>query len=106
MRVGRPAFARLCHGGRADADGHFSFGLTGQRASDGYRDVASLYGAPLPLLMASGNIAYNTQAIGSVGINYADLRYPQEPASRFGSRSNHKLRTPGDSENFTHRWLV
>ena len=66
-------------------DGHFSFGLTGQRASDGYRDVASLYGAPLPLLMASGNIGYNTQALGSVGINYADLRYPQEPASRFGS---------------------
>src|SRR5215469_2251182 len=46
-------------------DGRFSVGLTGQRASDGYRDVASLYGAPLPLVMASANIGYNTQALGS-----------------------------------------
>jgi outer membrane usher protein len=66
-------------------DGRFSVGLAGLRASDGYRDVASLYGAPLPLRTASANIGYNTQALGSVGVNYADLRFPQEPASRYGS---------------------
>jgi outer membrane usher protein len=66
-------------------DGRFSLGLTGQRASDGYRDLAALYGAPPPQLLASANLGYNTRSLGSVGVNYSDLRYQQQPASRFAS---------------------
>jgi len=66
-------------------DGRLSVGLNAQQASSGYHDVASLYGSPPPLLQASANLSYFTRLLGTFGVNYADLRYPQQPSSRYGS---------------------
>ena len=66
-------------------DGRFSVALNAQQAANGYRDVASLYGSPPPLTMASVNLGYNTKSLGSLGMTYAALRYPQQPSSRYAS---------------------
>ena len=64
---------------------HFDFGFNGIRASSGYRDVATLYGSPPPRLSASANAGVSTDLLGSFGVSYFQLRYPQSPATRYGS---------------------
>ncbi len=63
----------------------FNFAVNGMQASHGYRDVASLYGAPPPSLSASAQAGFSTGHLGSFGLSYVQLHYPQQAASRYAS---------------------
>jgi outer membrane usher protein len=63
----------------------FNFSVSGTRAQDGYRDIASLNGAPNPLVSARGLAGYTTDAAGSFGVSYLHLRFPQQDASRYAT---------------------
>ena len=63
----------------------FNFNINATRTSGDYRDVATLYGSPLPSLSAQGLIGYNTEHLGSFGVSYLQLRYPQADSTRYGS---------------------
>jgi outer membrane usher protein len=63
----------------------FNFSISGTRASNNYRDVATLYGSPPPALTAQALVGYNTDHLGSFGMSYLDLRYPQQSATRYAS---------------------
>jgi outer membrane usher protein len=56
----------------------FNFGLNGMRTSGAYRDVATLYGSPIPSLSAQASISYNFERIGNLGVSYIDLHYSQQ----------------------------
>jgi len=66
-------------------DSRFNFNISGTRTSGRYRDVATLYGAPPPKLTAQALLGYNTGHLGSFGVSYLGLRYPQQPATRYAS---------------------
>lgn len=66
------------------ANDRFNAGFDAIRASDGYRDVASLYGAPPPHLTASAQAGFNTVRLGSFGVGYTQLSYQQQ-TSRYAS---------------------
>ena len=66
-------------------DSRYNFSVNGMRASNGYRDVASLYGAPIPGASVSAQGGFNTQHLGSFGVSYVLLRYQQQPVSRYAS---------------------
>ena len=66
------------------ANDRLNFGFDAIRASDGYRDVASLYGAPPPRLTANAQVGFNTFRFGSLGIGYTQLDYRQQ-TSRYAS---------------------
>lgn len=63
----------------------FNFAVEGTRASSGYRDVASLSGAPLP--QSSGRIVfgYTGGRVGSLGLSYLHLKYRDAPRSRYAT---------------------
>ena len=63
----------------------FNFALNGMRATDDYRDVATLYGAPPPKLSASAQAGINTLHLGGFGVSYVNLRYRGQSASRYAS---------------------
>jgi outer membrane usher protein len=65
-------------------DNRFNFAINGTRATGGYRDVASLYGAPPPRLTASAQGGFNTLRLGSFGVGYVHLKYTQQ-TSRYAS---------------------
>ncbi len=65
-------------------DSRFNLSVNGMRASSGYRDVATRYGAP-PRLSASAQAGFSTSHLGSFGLSYLQLRYPQQPDSRYAS---------------------
>lgn len=67
------------------SDNRFNFALNGTRTTSGYRDIAALNGAPAPRVSASAQAGYNTLHLGSFGVSYVHLRYPQQEASRYGS---------------------
>ncbi len=66
-------------------DSRFYVGLNGQRATAGYRDVASLYGLPPPTWSASAHGGYTTNLIGTMGVMYVYLHYPQQAVSSYAS---------------------
>lgn len=61
----------------------FSFGFNGIRSSDGYRDVATLYGTPPARLSVSGQAGVSADSLGNFGVNYVQLRYPGQPDMRY-----------------------
>lgn len=66
-------------------NGRFNLAAHAIRASSGYRDVASLYGAPPPALTASAQAGFSTTHAGSFGLNYVQLRYRGEADNRYAS---------------------
>lgn len=64
-------------------DNRFSFGFNGIRSSDGYRDVATLYGAPPARLSVSGQAGFNANSLGNFGVSYVQLRYPEQADMRY-----------------------
>jgi outer membrane usher protein len=66
-------------------DTRFNFAINAMRASRGYRDVASLYGAPPAILSASAQGGFSTQHLGSFGVSYVQLSYQQQSVSRYAS---------------------
>lgn len=66
------------------ANDRFNAGFDAIRASDGYRDVAALYGAAPPHLTASAQAGFNTDRLGSFGVGYTQLGY-QDQTSRYAS---------------------
>jgi outer membrane usher protein len=63
----------------------FNFSVDTTRSSGGYRDIASLYGAPNPRLSAQALIGATLGTAGSFGLSYLHLRYPGQPAARYAS---------------------
>lgn len=63
----------------------FNFAVNAMQADRGYRDVATLYGAPPPSFSASAQAGFSTQSLGSFGMSYIQLRYRDQPASRYAS---------------------
>ncbi|SFN28497.1 fimbria/pilus outer membrane usher protein [Variovorax sp. OV329] len=66
-------------------DQRFNFQLEGTRTNDSYRDVASLYGAPVPDRSGRASVGYGTDLLGSFGLSYLYLRYPNEVATRYAT---------------------
>jgi len=64
-------------------DSRFNFAVEGTRTQDSYRDVASLYGAPVPDRSGRASVGYGTELLGSFGLSYLYLRYPAEQATRY-----------------------
>jgi outer membrane usher protein len=62
----------------------FNLGANATQATDGYRDVASLYGAPPARLSANAQAGFTTSHLGSFGLNYVHLRY-EDQTSRYAS---------------------
>lgn len=62
----------------------FNFSAQGMRSSDGYRDVAALYGSPTPRLSASAQAGVSTRTLGNFGVSYVHLRYLDQ-TSRYAS---------------------
>lgn len=56
--------------------GRFSFGAHALRASDGYRDLGSLYGSPMARLTASATASVDAGSIGQLGVGYTALEQP------------------------------
>lgn len=50
-----------------------------------YSDVATLYGPPPPRVSGQAVAGYSTDHLGSFGVSYVQLRYPQQDANRFAS---------------------
>jgi outer membrane usher protein len=69
------------------SDDRFNFSLSGKHASGDYRDVATLYGSPLPSLSAQTSVSYNFDHIGNLGLGYVELRYPQQSPARSDTAS-------------------
>lgn len=64
-------------------DQRFNFSAEGTRTTDTYRDVASLYGAPVPDRSGRVSLGYGTDLLGSFGLSYLYLRYPTQQATRY-----------------------
>ena len=63
----------------------FNFSVEGTRTQGEYRDVASLNGAVVADRSGRASIGYGTEQLGSFGLSYLYLRYPDEQATRFVS---------------------
>lgn len=63
----------------------FNFSISGTRTQASYRDIASLNGAPNPLVSARGLAGYTTEAAGSFGVSYLHLRFPEQSATRYAT---------------------
>lgn len=89
------AAAAMSHGNGLDGsqmelgyqwnNNRFNLSAHAIRASSGYRDVASLYGAPPPALTASAQAGFSTAHAGSFGLNYVQLRYRGAADNRYAS---------------------
>lgn len=66
-------------------DDRFNFSVSGTRAQGGFRDTASLNGAPNPRISARGLAGYTTDAAGSFGVSYLHLRFPEQAATRYAT---------------------
>lgn len=62
----------------------FNFGANATQATNGYRDVASLYGSAPVRLSANAQAGITTTHLGSFGVNYVQLRYADQ-TSRYAS---------------------
>lgn len=63
----------------------FNFSVDGIRTHGDYSDVATLYGPPPPSISAQAVAGYSTKYLGSFGVSYVHLRYPQQDATRYAS---------------------
>jgi len=61
----------------------FNIGVSAARATDDYRDVAGLYGAPSPRLSATAQAGASAGGLGTLGVNYVAVRYPDQSAQRY-----------------------
>ncbi len=61
----------------------FDFSVDAIRTHGDYSDVATLYGPPPPSISAQALAGYNTRSLGSFGVSYLHLRYPQQDATRY-----------------------
>ena len=66
---------------------HLFFSADAVRTYGNYRDVASRYGPPPPLVSAHANIGYATPQFGNFSLGYIHLRMPGETASRYANAS-------------------
>ncbi len=62
-----------------------NFSVDGIRTRGDYSDVATLYGPPPPSISAQAMAGYSTDRLGSFGVSYLHLRYPQQDATRYAS---------------------
>ncbi|HWX66533.1 MAG TPA: fimbria/pilus outer membrane usher protein [Rhodanobacter sp.] len=62
-----------------------NFSVNGIRTRGDYSDVATLYGPPPPRISAQAVAGYSTDRLGSFGVSYLHLRYPQQDATRYAS---------------------
>ena len=62
-----------------------NFSVNGIRTRGDYSDVATLYGPPPPSISAQAVAGYSTDYLGSFGVSYLHLRYPQQDATRYAS---------------------
>ena len=67
------------------SNNRFNLGINGTRTYGSYRDVATLYGSPTADVTAQTYVSYNFDRLGNLGVSYLDLRYPQQPATRYAS---------------------
>lgn len=65
-------------------DNFFNIGVSGTKASSGYRDVATLYGSPPPRLTVNAQAGINPRNLGSFGLSYVHLRY-EDQTNRYAS---------------------
>ncbi|NML35475.1 fimbrial biogenesis outer membrane usher protein [Paraburkholderia sp. G-4-1-8] len=63
----------------------FNFSVNGIHTRGQYSDVATLYGPPPPNLSGQAVAGYSTDHLGSFGVSYVQLRYPQQDVTRFAS---------------------
>ena len=63
----------------------FNFSVSGIRTHGDYSDVATLYGPAPPTISAQAFAGYTTDHLGSFGVGYLHLRYPQQDATRYAS---------------------
>lgn len=64
-------------------DERINFSVNGIRTRGDYSDVATFYGGPPPSISAQAVLGYSTDHVGSFGVNYVHLRYPQQSATRY-----------------------
>lgn len=64
---------------------HFNISLDTLRTFGDYRDVASRYSLPPPQRSDRALAGFTMGQMGSLGISYIALQYPNQPRSRYGS---------------------
>lgn len=64
---------------------HFNFSLDSLRTFGEFRDVASRFGPPPPQRSDRALAGLTMGQLGSLGISYVRLQYPDQPRSRFAS---------------------
>ncbi|CAE6869219.1 hypothetical protein R69746_08297 [Paraburkholderia aspalathi] len=66
-------------------DDRFNFSIGSIHTHGEYSDVATLYGPPPPSVSGQAVAGYTTDHLGSFGVSYVQLRYPQQDATRYAS---------------------
>lgn len=64
---------------------HFNVSLDTLRTFGDYRDVASRYGLPPPQRSDRALVGFTMGRMGSLGVSYIALQYPDQPRSRYAS---------------------
>jgi len=64
---------------------HFNFSLDSTRTFGEFRDVASRFGPPPPQRSDRALAGLTMGRLGSLGVSYVALQYPDQPRSRFAS---------------------
>lgn len=67
------------------SDRWFNISVEARRAQRGFRDVATLYGSPEPLVSGHATLGFLTPGFGNFNFGYLHLRMPGQPASRYAS---------------------
>lgn len=70
--AGGGASGVLVSGGFQRVSPRFSFSVSGALSTDGYRDIAAVYGSPEPQSMLTASLAYQLGRSGNIGIAYLD----------------------------------
>ncbi|HXS72603.1 MAG TPA: fimbria/pilus outer membrane usher protein [Rhodanobacteraceae bacterium] len=63
----------------------FNFSLDSLRTFGSFRDVASRFGPPPPQRSDRALAGLTMGTLGSLGVSYVNLQYPEQPRSRFAS---------------------
>jgi len=68
-----------------------SFSVNGTYATEGYHDIAALYGSPVPKSTLNASLGYQLGRWGSAGVGYVNQLSRIGPSSPFTSRSPYDL---------------
>ena len=75
---------------------HVSVSLSAQETAGAFRDIAALYGDPVPTLQARAVLGLSWSVVGSFGVAYTEQRTPASRAQTLQSTLGESLATTGD----------